>query len=285
MSRNKVLQGNAMKESSHCESCPGNDEREENPVHHPSYEITTKCNLRCIYCYSIIAVKKGKAPKPGYYGEIKNVKAITISQFGEPLLAGIDEVERVARRLKDISPDARLDLQTNGILLDERAVKRLEKFFDLAMVSLNAASREKYLEITKFDGYETVKKNLRVLKESSIRGIIRTIYMPGINDRDVFKIAELSNSLEMEMFLQPLSVYNAELMKKHGLDMERTESLIEFLEVSEKLKEITDLRIPGCIIVNVKRIIREYGRDCLRFIKRNAMANVPEIRREWKFTI
>ena len=272
-----------MKASSHCEFCPGNDER-ENPVHHPSYEITTKCNLRCIYCYSIIAVEKGKAPKPGYYGDFAP-KAITISQFGEPLLAGINEVERIAKGLKEMFPDARLDLQTNGILLDEKAIKRLENYFDIAMVSLNAVSKKRYIEITGFDGFDILIENLKALKFSSIKGIIRTIYMPGINDEDVFKIAELSNSLEMEMFLQPLSVYNAELLEKHGLDMERTESLIEFIEISEKLKEITDLRIPGCIVVNIKKVIKEYGRDCLRFIRRNAIANVPEIRREWRFKI
>ena len=268
-----------MKASSHCKFCPGTDEREENPVHHPSYEITTKCNLRCIYCYSIAAVKKGKAPEPGYYGDFAP-KAITISQFGEPLFAGVDEVERVARKLKDFFPEARLDLQTNGIFLDEKAVRRLEKFFDLAMVSLNSASREGYYKLTNFDGFEIVKRNLIALKDSSIKGIVRTIYMPGINDRDVFKIAELSNSLGMEMFLQPLSVYDRKTMEEHGLDMERTESLIEFLEVSEKLGEITDLRIPRCIIVNVRRITKEYGRECLKFIRRNAIANVPEIRRK-----
>uniref|UniRef100_A0A7C4WEU5 Radical SAM protein n=2 Tax=Geoglobus ahangari TaxID=113653 RepID=A0A7C4WEU5_9EURY len=273
-----------MKASSHCEFCPGNDEKGD-PVHHPSYEITTRCNLQCIYCYSIIAVKKGKAPKPGYYGKTENVKAITISQFGEPLLAGIDEVERVAKGLKEMFPDARLDLQTNGIFLDKKAIKRLEKYFDIAMVSLNAASRKKYIEITGFDGFDTLIENLKALKLSSVKGIIRTIHMPGINDEDVFKIAELSNSLEMEMFLQPLSVYNVELMEKHGLDMERTERLIEFLKVSEKLEEITDLRIPGCIVVNLKKVIKEYGRDCLEFIRRKAIANVPEIRREWKFKI
>lgn len=274
-----------MLPATHCTHCQGSDESIENPVHHPTYEITPKCNLNCIYCYSNVALKKGKAPQPGYYGDTEDVRSITLSQYGEPLVAGIDEVERIARELKNMFPQARLDLQTNGILLNEKAIKRLEKYFELAMVSLDVSSKEKYARITGFDGFDILMENLRALSKSAIKGVIRTIYMPGINDRDVFELAELANSLNMEMFLQPLSVYDKELMESHGLDMERTESLVEFLEVTERLRKIADVRIPGCFIVNVKRIERDFGREYLSLIRRNALANVPEINRERKFVL
>ncbi len=271
--------------ATHCTHCQGSDESIENPVHHPTYEITPKCNLNCIYCYSNVALKKGKAPMPGYYGDTEDVRSITLSQYGEPLVAGIDEVERVARELKDMFPQARLDLQTNGILLNERAIKRLEKYFELAMVSLDVSSKEKYARITGFDGFDILMDNLKALSSSSIRGVIRTIYMPGINDKDVFELAELANRLNMEVFLQPLSVYDKELMESHGLDMERTEDIVEFLGVAERLREIADVRIPGCFIVNVRRIERDFGREYLKLIRRNALAEVPEMKRERKFVL
>ncbi len=273
-----------MKASSHCMYCQGNDENIDNPIHHPSYEITTRCNLNCIYCYSNVAVRKGKAPISGYYGDDRDVKAITISQFGEPLVAGVEEVVRVAKRLKDIF-DARLDLQTNGTLLSKDATNKLEKFFDIIIVSLDAFSREKYVKITGFDLFESLVENIKALKDSSAKAILRTIYMPGINDEDTFKIAEFAGKLGMEMFLQPVSVYDADVMVKNGLNLSRAESIYEFIEISKKLSEISDVRIPGCFIVNVKRVSKLYGRDAIKFIKRNVIANVPEIRREWKFRV
>ena len=271
--------------ATHCTHCQGSDESIEDPVHHPTYEITPKCNLNCIYCYSNVALKRGKAPQPGYYGETEDVRSITLSQYGEPLLAGIDEVERIAKELKNMFPQARLDLQTNGILLSEKAIGRLERYFELAMVSLDVSSREKYARITGFDGFDTLMENLRALSRSSIKGVIRTIYMPGINDKDVFELAELANRLNMEVFLQPLSVYDKELMESHDLNMERTEDIVEFLEVTEKLREIADVRIPGCFIVNVRRIERDFGREYLKLIRRNALAEVPEMKRERKFVL
>ncbi|WP_456477709.1 radical SAM protein [Geoglobus ahangari] len=271
--------------ATHCTHCQGSDESIPNPVHHPTYEVTPRCNLNCIYCYSNVALKKGKAPLPGYYGDTEDVRSITLSQYGEPLVAGIDEVERIARELKNMFPQARLDLQTNGILLNEKAIERLEKYFELAMVSLDVSSKEKYARITGFDGFDILMENLRALSRSSIRGVIRTIYMPGINDKDVFELAELANKLNMEVFLQPLSVYDRGLMESHGLDMERTEDIVEFLDVTERLREIADVRIPGCFIVNVRRIEREFGREYLKLIRRNALAEVPEMKRERKFVL
>ena len=274
-----------MLPATHCTHCQGSDESVEDPVHHPTYEITPRCNLNCIYCYSNVALKKGKAPKPGYYGDTEDVRSITISQYGEPLVAGIDEVERIARELKNMFPQARLDLQTNGILLNEEGIKRFERYFELVMVSLDVSSKKKYTRITGFDGFDILMENLKALSESSIRGAIRTIYMPGINDKDVFDLAELANRLNMEIFLQPLSVYDKELMESHGLDIERAEAIMEFVELYEKLSKIADVGIPGCFIINRRKIEKEFGKDLLKMIRRDVMAEVPEIKRKRKFVL
>ncbi|MCS7145012.1 MAG: radical SAM protein, partial [Archaeoglobaceae archaeon] len=136
----------------HCEHCEGISDV-ENPKHHPSYEITNECNLDCIFCYSRIAKAKG-LPKPGYYGDM-NPKAITISQFGEPLLAGEKEVIRIAKALREIFGEIRLDLQTNGVLLTPKICEE----FDIIMISLDAGSREGYKRITKKDFFERVVEN------------------------------------------------------------------------------------------------------------------------------
>ncbi len=196
-----------MKYSTHCTCCEGIDERIANPKHHPTYEITWKCNLNCVYCYSRIAVEKGKAPLSGYYGEVENVRGITISQYGEPLVAGVDEVVRIARNLKDMF-DARLDLQTNGTLIKEREVRKLERVFDLVMISLDVFEREKYVKITGKDHFNDVIEAVKLCKNSSMETIVRSIHLPGINDGDLLKLAEFVSKYDLELFLQPLSIYD-----------------------------------------------------------------------------
>ncbi|WP_297507714.1 radical SAM protein [Thermococcus sp.] len=260
---------------SHCQFCQGLDLSNPNPVHHPSYELTPACNHDCIFCYSNVAVKLGKAPKPGYYGW-DNPKAITVSQYGEPLLS--PRIVEVNKMLRERFPNARLDLQTNGSLLTEELWKKLD--FDIVMISLDAASREKHLEITNADTFEAVVNALRIVgRDKSVRSVVRTIFMPGINDEDIPKIAELASSLGVdEMHLQPLTIHelNVERLRKAGLDFERAESVRDLLKVSMRAREHIDVRISGCLLAQLKRM------DALTLfsVKRVAREVAPVVKRE-----
>jgi len=255
-----------MKAPSHCAGCQGLDLGNPNPVHHPSYELTPACNHDCIFCYSNVAVKLGKAPKPGYYGW-ENPKAITVSQYGEPLIS--PRIVEVNRMLRKRFPEARLDLQTNGSLLTEALWEKLD--FDLVMISLDASTREKHLRITNADTFDAVVNALRIVGRDDVRSVVRTIFMPGINDDEVPRIAELASSLGVdEMMLQPLTVHelNVERLRKAGLDFERTQSVRELIKTAMAAKEYIDVRISGCQLVvyrtmdpltlfSARRVVRE----------------------------
>lgn len=268
----------------HCQFCQGLDLSIENPVHHPSYELTPACNHDCIFCYSNVAVKLGKAPKPGYYGW-ENPRAITISQYGEPLLSPrIVEVNKMLRRR---FPEARLDLQTNGSLLTEGLWQKLD--FDIVMISLDAASREKHKMITNADTFDNVVNALRIVgADKSVRSIVRTIFMPGINDEDIPKIAELAASFEVdEMMLQPLTVHklNEERLRKAGLDFERAESIRELLKVAMGAKKYIDVRISGCLLVQLKKMdaltlynIYKISKEISPLVKRKKMGIKAKLR-------
>ena len=258
----------------HCKFCQGLDLSIENPVHHPSYELTPACDHDCIFCYSNVAVKLGSAPKPGYYGW-ENPKAITVSQYGEPLLSPkIVEINRMLRRR---FPEARLDLQTNGSLLTEELWQKLD--FDLVMISLDAASREKHRMITNADTFDRVVRALKIVgADKSVRSIVRTIFMPGINDGEIPKIAELAASLGIdEMMLQPLTVHrlNEERLRRAGLDFERAESVRELLRAAAEAKKYIDVRIRGCLLVQLKKMdaltlynVYKVSRDVAPLVKR-----------------
>ncbi|RLF88497.1 radical SAM protein [Thermococci archaeon] len=259
----------------HCQGCQGLDLSIENPVHHPSYELTPACNHDCIFCYSNVALKLGKAPKPGYYGW-ENPYAITISQYGEPLIS--PRIVGVNRMLRKRFPNARLDLQTNGSLLTEELWEKLD--FDLVMISLDAASKEKHKIITNANTFDNVVNALKIVgADDSVRSIVRTIFMPGINDEDIPKIAELAASLGVdEMMLQPLTIHelNEEHLRKAGLEFEKAESIREYLKATMEAKKYIDVRISGCQLTIYKTMdplilfsARRIGRDVAPIVKRD----------------
>ncbi|WP_457751478.1 radical SAM protein [Thermococcus sp.] len=262
---------------SHCQYCQGLDLSNPNPVHHPSYELTPACNHDCIFCYSNVAVKLGKAPKPGYYGW-EDPKAITISQYGEPLLSR--QIVEVNQLLRERFPEARLDLQTNGSLLTEELWEKLD--FDIVMISLDASTREKHLMTTNADTFENVVNALGIVgRDKSVRSVVRTIFMPGINDEDIPRIAKMASSLGIdEMHLQPLTLHelNVERLRKAGLDFERSESIRELLKTAMEAKHYIDVRISGCLLVQLKRM------DALTLfsVKRVAREVSPVVKRERK---
>ncbi len=259
----------------HCQGCQGMDLTNPNPIHHPSYELTPACNHDCIFCYSNVAVKLGRAPKPGYYGWEKP-KAITVSQYGEPLIS--PRIVEVNKMLRKRFPESRLDLQTNGSLLTRELWEKLD--FDIVMISLDAASREKHRRITNADTFEKVVNALEIVgSDKSVRSVVRTIFMPGINDEDIPKIAKLAASLGIdEMMLQPLTIHelNVERLRKAGLDFERAESIREFLKAAMEAKRYIDVRISGCQLA----LYRTMDPLTLFSAKRIAREVAPVVKRE-----
>jgi len=266
------------KHPEHCRFCEGIDESIENPRHHSSYEMGPLCNLNCLFCYSRIAEKRGVAPREGYYGEM-NPKAITISQFGEPFFYGSEKLLRVIRGLREIFGDVRIDIQTNGTMFDERVAEEA----DIVMISLDAGSRESYARITGRDLFESVLESIRRSSEITYTSV-RTVFIPGLNDGELEKIAEISSSAD-ELFLQPVSLYRDNQNLLRFVDLERTESMAEFLETAAKLSEIADVRIPGCLLLNLRNFLKEYGSDALRFLRRDAFGEFPSVQREWRFRL
>lgn len=155
--------------------------------------------------------------------------------------------------------------------------------FDVVMVSLDAGSREGYLRITRRDLFDRVVQNIKMSSEITYM-VIRTIFLPGINDGELKRIAEIASRAE-ELFLQPVSLYreNKELLE--SIDVERAESIGEFLRTAEELSEVAEVRIPGCFILNLKRALKEFTIDEIMLFHRNAFAEKPKIEREWRFRI
>ncbi len=269
----------------HCVHCEGLDLSIEEPEHHPSYEITTKCNLNCVYCYSKVAVLNKTAPKPGYYGDL-NPRAITISQYGEPLLAGVDRVAKIIEGLRERFGDVRIDLQTNGTI----DFTDLDGLIDIAMISLDVLNAESYRAITGSDKFSDVINNIEKAIDMDCITTVRSVFLPGINDEELVKLAEMLGEIGVdEHFVQPCSVYEECLtdLQKLGFDLDRSESLYDYLRIVYRCSEFVKTVIPGCIKVVLDEILKQLEDfNDLKFVRRSAIArNPPQIRRDWKFVI
>lgn len=250
---------------SHCVHCPG---LKGEPLHHPSYEVTGECNLNCVFCYAYSAKKAGKLPNPGYYG-CEDARAITVSQYGEPTIIGLEKLEKLFSLLKK-KFGARIDLQTNGVLLDR------EVSADLVMVSLSASNRKSYASLTGHDFFERVVKNLNFVK----KGIIRCVFLPGINDGEVVEIGKIADEKGMEFMLQPCSIHPGlkERLEKAGYDFER-DTLYDYLDSAER----SGAKIPGCLLKIVRDMLELESFEEIAFSRKGFSSRPPEIRREWKF--
>ncbi len=269
----------------HCIYCEGLDLSIENPKHHPSYEITTKCNLNCIYCYSRVALLNETAPKPGYYGDL-NPKAVTVSQYGEPLLAGVERVAEIIEALRERFGDIRVDLQTNGTI----DFTELDGLIDIAMISLDVSNAESYKKITGSDRFYEVIENVEKALDMDCIVTVRSVHLPGINDEELVELAERLGEIGVdEHFIQPCSIYEECLgdLRRMGFDVERAESLYEYLRVVYECGEFVKAVIPGCIKVVLNEVLKQLDDiGDLKFVRRNALArNPPQIRRNRRFEI
>ncbi len=269
----------------HCFHCEGLDLSIKEPRHHPSYEITTECNLNCIYCYSKVAVLKGTAPKPGYYGDL-DPKVITISQYGEPLIVGVERVARIVEALRDRFGNVRIDLQTNGTV----DFTQLDGLIDVAMVSLDVANAKRYKEITGVGAFWRVVENIERALDMDCILTVRSVYLPGINDDELLRLAEMLGEMGVdEHFIQPCSVYEDCLkdLMALGLDLDRIDRLYDYLDIVSKCGEFVNAVIPGCIKVIVEEILRQLDDpNDLKFVRRRALiGEPPKIRRDWMFTL
>ncbi|ADC70035.1 Radical SAM domain protein [Methanocaldococcus sp. FS406-22] len=259
----------------HCIGCEGINLDIENPHHHPSIELTQKCNLNCIYCYSRL-----KTVERGIYGNLEEAEAVTISQYGEPLL-DLEGVKKAIEFCKDLG--LRVDLQTNGTLLNEEIIKELKDLgLDLIMISLSAFSSERYKLLTGKDYFDIVLNNIKTASKY-LHTIVRAIYIPGFNDNELLNLAKELNGYADEIMVHQLISYkeNEDLLKNAGIDLSnlgRVRDLLLIVNEMQKNAPKINVTIKGCLLVQLK----EMDGFILNNITYDVFSEVPDIKRDYK---
>jgi len=132
------------------------------------------------------------------------IKVVAIAGPGEPLAN--EETFETLRMAKERFPQLKRCLSTNGLLLPEKIEDLIDAGVDTLTVTMNALDPAVGAETYSFVRYngEILKgeEGARLLIEKQIKGLrgavssgivvkINTVYIPGINDGEITKIAEL----------------------------------------------------------------------------------------------
>ncbi len=207
----------------------------------------TGCNLNCIFC----SVDEGRFSKTRLVDYIVDIDYIVeefekVAKFkGEGVEAHIDGqgeptlypyFEELVERLKKIKEVGIVSMQTNGVLLSEERIDRLEGYMDRINLSISALSQE---TADKLYGVRYPLKRVLSIAEyianSKIDLHIAPVWLPGYNDSEIPKIIEFALEIGAGKKFPPLGIQKY-IPHKHG--RKPKVRVMTFKEFYEKLREL-----------------------------------------------
>lgn len=133
-------------------------------------ELTNLCNLKCRYCVTGLNRCGRPRGKMGLLTFKKVVEglprstAMLFAGFGEPFLH--DGLESFIELAASLGLSAKLDIYSNfGAISEERVRRLLDHPFRTLIISLDAMSRETFMETKGCDVFEQVFENIRVISD------------------------------------------------------------------------------------------------------------------------
>ena len=273
-----------LKVTKHCIGCEGLDLTNKDPHHHPTIEITQKCNYNCIFCYSkLVKIKSGIYGINPKNPVVDKYTGITISQYGEPLI-NIEKVKEAIKFTKSLN--LRCDLQTNGSYLNEDLLKNFKELgLDLVMISLSSFSEETHKKLTNNNNnndYKTILNNI-ILCSKYFHTIVRSIYIPNYNEEELINLAEYlnNNSNVKEIMIHQLIIHNDNKNNlKNIVNIEEVGKIKDLLLLIDKMKQKApniNITIKGCLLVNLENL----DGFLLNNIKSDCFSEVPIIKRDY----
>lgn len=181
---------------------------------------TSVCNLNCIYCstdsgansrYHVTDYVADLVYLCEWVNEVVKFKLengckdvqINLDSCGEVLT--YPEFAELVKKMRKINGVTRVSMQTNGILLDGKMVKELEKAgVDQINLSLNSLDNEICKKLSGCESYslDKIKKTIDLIMKSRIELLIAPVWIPNINDLDIIELIKFCKEKKCRMGLQ-----------------------------------------------------------------------------------
>ena len=161
------------------------------------FELTTHCNLNCIYCYNVWKQKESFEHKELTLLEVKkivenctdstSIKGVTLAG-GEPLLN--KEIFDIAEFLK--SKGIKTAITSNGLLLSEANIKRLiDCGVDHFEVSMPTTESDIFNMLCKSSELKSVRTSILNIRKNNVKLTVSGV-ITSYNYLEVYDIIELS---------------------------------------------------------------------------------------------
>ncbi|HAW07594.1 MAG TPA: hypothetical protein DCW42_00220 [Bacteroidetes bacterium] len=131
------------------------------------FDVTNKCNGKCIHCYNNSGIAKNNEIDLGTIKKLsQEMHDLGIFQIslagGEPFVR--EDIFSIIRVFNQNEID--VSITTNGLLLTKDKVDNLENLSIKSItISIDGVNREKYKEIRGVDGFELLNKNIDYLRK------------------------------------------------------------------------------------------------------------------------
>ncbi len=193
----------------------------QRPINYLRISVTDRCNLRCLYCMPSGGFPLMPRHEILRYEEVEAIARLAVEMGiskvrltgGEPLVRR--ELPSLVDMLSRIEGIDDLSLTTNGVLLKRYAISLREAGLKRVNVSLDSLNRERYQQITGYDGLNDVLEGMEAAREAGLEPVkVNMVVMRGINDDEVLAFARLSMEAGWHVRfveLMPFSTYGATL--------------------------------------------------------------------------
>jgi len=195
------------------------------------WAVTNKCNENCKFCFRKLCNDNSLEQNKKIADNILQIgiDKITFSG-GEPLL--YESLFELAKYIKEKSPNTKLSITTNGILLNDENLKLIYDMFDNISLSIDSADRDKLENIGR--GYNHLDNCIKVLNK--INGKI---------DIKINTVANKTNIDELDKIFDLIKYYNISRWKIFNfyplrIGRENQELFLLSNEEQLKVKNIVD---------------------------------------------
>ncbi|MGQ9538531.1 MAG: radical SAM protein [Candidatus Bathycorpusculaceae bacterium] len=170
-----------------------------------SYNVTSRCNMRCIYC-GWWKMEKFELPTDKALSVIDKVCSLGVSFFdfsgGEPLLRR----DLITLAKKAASHNCLVSMNTNGTLLKREDASKIADAFDIIVVSIDGP-REYHDKIRGVAGtFQKATETVKMLKKHGVKVGVNSVISPWNIEILPKFIEELRSTVDF-MQVQPIHPY------------------------------------------------------------------------------
>jgi cyclic pyranopterin phosphate synthase len=165
--------------------------------------VTDRCNLRCLYCMPPEGVGWMPHDEVLRFEEILRlcrimaalgIKAVKVTG-GEPLVRR--GVAGLVGELKAINGVNHVSLTSNGVLLGEHLEALAAAGLDAVNISLDTMNGERFCELTRTDGLNTVLSAIDRAVELGLKVKVNCVPLRAFNEEDIVKIAAMAHNRDI----------------------------------------------------------------------------------------